>query len=60
MTRRPIGGATGTVWVSPARAKRMAAQRRRQERSWAAKSGPVTVRYADVELVPDESAPVNL
>lgn len=39
-----IGQATGTVYTSPARAKRQAKRREAEDRRWAAKAGPVTVR----------------
>lgn len=38
------GAGTGTVYSSPARVKRQAAKRAAQDRRWAAKAGPVTVR----------------
>lgn len=46
MARR-TGAATGTVITSPAKARRLAAKRRAEEASWAARSGPVTVRRRD-------------
>jgi hypothetical protein len=36
---------------SPQRKKRRAAGRRREEKRWAAKSGPVTVRFVDPETL---------
>lgn len=39
------GTNTGSVEMSPARARRRAAARRREEKRWAKKSGPVTVRF---------------
>ncbi len=38
------GAGTGTVYQSPARAKRQAKKRKAEESGWAAKAGPVTVR----------------
>lgn len=38
---------TGTVLWSPAKKSRAAKRRREQEKAWAARSGPVTVRYVD-------------
>lgn len=44
MTRKGLTGASlGGVELSPRRRKRLASQRRAQERKWAARSGPVTV-----------------
>ncbi len=37
-------GSMGAIEISPARRKRLAARRKKQEARWAAKSGPVTVR----------------
>lgn len=39
------GVSTGGVEVSPARARRNAKARKRQEQRWARKCGPVTVRF---------------
>jgi hypothetical protein len=33
--------------MSPERRKRAAAKRKREEKRWAARSGPVTVRFVD-------------
>jgi hypothetical protein len=45
---RKTGAATGTVFTSPAKAKRLAAKRRGEEQKWANMAGPVTVsRVAD-------------
>ena len=41
-----LGGRTD---MSPERRRRRAAARRREEKRWAAKSGPVTVRFVDPE-----------
>lgn len=49
------GGNTGSIMVSPARARRMRRRRRTQERQWAARSGPVTVTKLDGDG--GESAP---
>lgn len=48
------GTATGTVYQSPARAKRQARQRRQEEARWARLAGPVTVRRVDESTEPDE------
>lgn len=37
----------GGVESSPERQKRQAAKRRREEKRWAKRSGPVTVRFVD-------------
>ncbi len=42
------GASMGGGELSPARRKRQARGRRAEERSWAARSGPVEVRAADV------------
>ena len=39
-----LGGGTES---SPERRKRQAAKRKREEKRWAARSGPVTVRFVD-------------
>jgi hypothetical protein len=45
-----LGVSTGGMEKSPARKKREAARRRAEERSWAARNGPVIVRkMSDVE-----------
>lgn len=44
------GTPTGTVYTSPARSKRIAAARRRQEARWAARSGPVTITRVDQSM----------
>lgn len=41
------GTATGTVYTSPAKAKRLAQVRRREEAAWRALNGPVEVRQVD-------------
>jgi hypothetical protein len=38
------GGPTGGIEYSPRKAARRAAARRRQEKSWESKAGPVVVR----------------
>lgn len=49
------GAATSSVSYSPARKKRQAAKRAAQDRRWAAKAGPVTVRrIGDPEPVNDQ------
>ena len=53
------GTSTGTVYVSPSRARRLAQKRRREEREWAARSGPVTVTYREIlpndrEILPSQ------
>lgn len=45
-TGSSLGGRTEE---SPARKKRRAAARKREEKRWASKSGPVTVRFVDPE-----------
>jgi hypothetical protein len=53
--RIKTGGQTTSVEVSPARRRRLAQRRRREEARWAAKAGPVTVRRIDVPAaVPGE------
>ena len=47
-------GSSSTVQTSPARKKRQAAKRRAEERAWAAKASPVTVRR--VGDTPERSA----
>lgn len=42
-----IGVALGTAIVSNEWQKRQRKRRKRQEQRWAAKSGPVTVRFVD-------------
>lgn len=49
--KQKTGGNTGSVEYSKSYSKRMAARRRKEERSWAARSGPVTVYKVD----PDQS-----
>jgi hypothetical protein len=45
-----LGVSTGGMEKSPARKKREAARRRAEERTWAARSGPVVVkRMSDLE-----------
>jgi hypothetical protein len=44
MQKGHTGTSLGGTEQSPARRKRQAAKRRAEERRWAAKSGPVTVR----------------
>jgi hypothetical protein len=57
-SHRRTGVATSTVVTSPARARRRAQARRREEASWRARSGPVTVRRVDPdELRVDRSKP---
>lgn len=46
---KKTGSPTSSVEYSPARKKRMDAARRRQEKRWAAKAGPVIVRQKDPE-----------
>lgn len=41
------GGPTGGMEYSPRKAARRAAARRRQEKSWVAKNGPVEVRRVE-------------
>jgi hypothetical protein len=43
--RKRTGVSTGGIETSPARAKARAKARARQEKRWAAKAGPVNVRY---------------
>ncbi len=45
--RTKVGTSTGGLEETPARKKRRAKARKRQEERWAAKSGPVTVYYRD-------------
>ena len=47
------GGATGGMEYSPAKAKRRAAARKREELRWAGKSGPVEIRKVDPSNPPD-------
>jgi hypothetical protein len=44
-SKRGVGVSMGGIEVSPERARRAAQRRRAQERRWARKSGPVTVRF---------------
>jgi len=53
---RKTGTNTSSVEVSPARARRAAQRRRAQEKRWARKSGPVTVRF-DPSVIRKPSAP---
>ena len=46
----------GRVEESPKRRARRAAARRREEKRWAAKSGPVTVRFVDPATLKRDSA----
>jgi hypothetical protein len=43
------GSSLGGAETSPERRKRDAAKRRREEKRWAKRSGPVTVRFVDPE-----------
>jgi hypothetical protein len=43
------GGNTSSMSYSPARRKRMAAKRKREERRWAMKAGPVEIRQATAD-----------
>lgn len=45
--KQKTGQATAGIEKSPARLKRDAARRRREEQEWAARSGPVEVRQVD-------------
>jgi hypothetical protein len=42
-------GAAMTTHTGTARARRNARRRRREEASWAARNGPVTVKFVDPE-----------
>lgn len=51
------GGNTGSIEVSPARARRMQRRRRAQDRAWAARSGPVIVTKIEdtgAEIPPEQ------
>jgi hypothetical protein len=41
------GSLGGRIEQSPERARRQAAKRQREEKRWAKRSGPVTVRFVD-------------
>ena len=47
MSKGKQGVSTGGIEKSPARRKREAAKRKRQEDRWAARSGPVEVRRVE-------------
>jgi hypothetical protein len=49
MAHRKTGVSTGTIQLSPARARRRAQARVREERAWRDRSGPVTIRRVDPE-----------
>jgi hypothetical protein len=54
---RSTGVSTGTIQLSPARARRRAQARRREEASWARRSGPVTVRQVEPEQLRSQAKP---
>jgi len=41
------GASLGGIEMSPERRRRQAAKRKREEKRWAKKCGPVTVRFVD-------------
>ena len=51
MSNGRTGASLGGVESSPERRSRQAAKRKREEKRWAKRSGPVTVRFVDPQTL---------
>lgn len=59
MSKGRTGASLGGAESSPERRKRQAAKRKREEKRWAARSGPVTVRFVDPATLKPEAGNGN-